>query len=52
MTDSYMWTKANKDIITVPFLNGEYEFFAGGMQNFARANNSYVLIIAGSDRNT
>ena len=48
MTDAYMWTKAKKKIVTVPFMGGSYQYVnSAGQQSFERANNSYVLTIAG-----
>ena len=49
MTDAYMYTKANKQIATVPFMGGDNQYInLSGMQSFERANNSYVLTLAGS----
>ena len=48
MTDSHMYTKANKQIVTVPFMGGNNQYInTSGMQSFERQNNSYVLTIAG-----
>lgn len=48
MTDSHMYTKANKQIVTVPFMGGDNQYInTSGMQSFERQNNSYVLTIAG-----
>lgn len=48
MTDSYMYTKANKKIVTVPFMGGDNQYInQSGMQTFERQNNSYILTIAG-----
>lgn len=48
MTDGYMWTKAKKKIVTVPFMGGSNQYVnSAGQQNFERTNNTYVLTIAG-----
>lgn len=50
MTDSYVWTRADKDIITNGFTGGSesYRDGASGWQAFIRDNNCYILTIAGS----
>lgn len=51
MTDSYVWTRANKDVITNGFTGGDsdYRDGASGWQAFVRDNNSYILTIAGGE---
>ena len=50
MTDSYMWTKAKREVVTVPFTAITYDYIdENGVPSFPRANNSYILTIAGSD---
>lgn len=50
MTDSYMWTKAKREVVTVPFTAITYDYIdENGVPSFPRSNNSYILTIAGSD---
>ena len=48
MTDPYIWTRADKDIITQPFTGGNASYRnTKGEQYFDRTNNTYILTIAG-----
>ncbi len=50
MSDSYMWTKVNREVVTVPFTAITLDYIDDdGIPSFPRANNSYILTIAGSD---
>ena len=50
MTDGNMYAKANKRIVTVPFMNGSINHqTSGGKQCFVTTNDSYILTIAGGD---
>lgn len=50
MSDSYMWTKAKREVVTVPFTAITYDYIDdNGIPSFPRSNNSYILTIAGSD---
>lgn len=50
MSDAYMWTKVEREVVTVPFTAITYDYIdENGVPSFPRANNSYILTIAGSD---
>ena len=40
--NSYVWTKQNKNVVTVPFVGSDGEGF-----KFSRSNNTYILTVAG-----
>lgn len=48
MTDPYIWTRADRDIVTQPFTGGNASYRnTKGEQCFDRTNNTYILTIAG-----
>ena len=50
MTDGNMYAKANKRIITVPFMGGSINHQTNkGKQCFVTSNDSYILTVAGGD---